>query len=47
MVENDLLNWNKNDIVGETIHTNVLLSWQGSIVERDNEFIDDDDIDDV
>ena len=27
--------------------TDVLLSRQGNSVERDNEFIDDDDIDDV
>ena len=47
LVDNDLINWDRNDIVGETVHTNVLLSQQGNIVERYNEFIDDDDIDDV
>ena len=47
LVENDFINWDRNDIVGETIHVDVLLSRQGNSVERDNEFIDDDDIDDV
>ena len=47
LVENDFINWDRNDIVGENVHTDVLLSRQGNIVERDNEFIDDDDIDDV
>ena len=46
-IENDLINWDRNDIAGETIQTNVLLSRQENIVERDNEFIHDDDIDDV
>ena len=35
LVENDLINWHRNDIVGETIYTNVLLSPQGNIVERE------------
>ena len=47
LVENDLINWDRNDIAGETIQTDVLLSRQENIVERDNEFIHDDDIDDV
>ena len=47
LVENDLINWDRNDIAGETIQTDVLLSRQKNIVERDNEFIHDDDIDDV
>ena len=47
LVENDLINWDKNDIAGETIQTDVLLSRQGNIVERDNESSHDDDIDDV
>ncbi|RVW72347.1 hypothetical protein CK203_055429 [Vitis vinifera] len=46
LIENDLINWDRNDIVGETIQTDVLLSRQKNIVERDNEFIHDDDIDD-
>ena len=46
LVENDLINWDRNDIAGETIQTDVLLSRQENIVERDNEFIHD-DIDDV
>ena len=47
LVENDLINWDRNDIAGETIQTDVLLSQQENIVERDNEFIHDDDINDV
>ena len=47
LVENDLINWDRNDIAGETIQTDVLLSRQKNIIERDNEFIHDDDIDDV
>ena len=47
LVENDLINWDKNDIAGETIQTDVLLSQQENIVERNNESIHDDDIDDV
>ncbi|WJZ98387.1 hypothetical protein VitviT2T_016915 [Vitis vinifera] len=47
LVENDLINWDRNDIAGETIQTDVLLSRQENIIERDNEFIHDDDIDDV
>ena len=31
----------------ETVQTNVLLSQQKNIVDRDNEFIHDEDIDDV
>ena len=46
LVDNDLINWDRNDIVGETVHTDVL-SRQGNVVEKINEFIDDDDIDDV
>ena len=46
LVENNLINWDRNDIVGETVHTDVL-SRQGNVVEKINEFIDDDDIDDV
>ena len=46
LVENDLINWDRNDIVGETVQTDVRLSREGNIVERDNEFIHD-DIDDV
>ena len=45
-VKYDLINWDRNDIVGETIKTDVLLSREGNIVERDNEFIHE-DIDDV
>ena len=45
-VKHDLINWDRNDIVGETIQTDVLLSREGNIVERDNEFIHE-DIDDV
>ena len=33
-----------NDIVEETIHTNILISWQGNIIEEDDEFIGNDDI---
>ena len=47
LVENDLINRDRNDIAGETIQTDVLLSQQQNIVERDNESIHDDDIDDV
>ena len=47
LIENDLINWDRNDIAGETIQTDVLLSRQENIVERDNEFIHDNDIDDV
>ena len=47
LVENDLINWDRNDITGEVVQTDVLLSQQGNIVEKDNEFIHDDDIDDV
>ena len=39
LVENELINWGRNDITGETIQTDVLLSRQENIVERDNEFI--------
>ena len=46
-VKYDLINWDRNDIVGETVQTDVLLSQQENIVEKYNEFIDDDDIDDV
>ena len=44
-IENDSINCNRND-VGEFVTTNVLPS-QGNIIERDNDFIYDDDIDDV
>ena len=47
LVENDLINCDRNDIVREIVQTNVLLSRQKNIVERDNEFIHDDDINDV
>ena len=47
LVENDLINWDRNDIAGETIQTDVLLSQQLNIVEKDNESIHEDDIDDV
>ena len=47
LVENDLINWDRNDIIGEVVQTDVLLSQQGNIGEKDNEFIHDDDIDDV
>ena len=47
LVENDLINWDGNDIAREIIQTDVLLSQQENIVERYNEFIHDDDIDDV
>ncbi|KAL6329567.1 hypothetical protein AAG906_022144 [Vitis piasezkii] len=42
LAENDLINWDRNDIAGETIQTDVLLSRQENIVERHNEFIQDD-----
>ena len=47
LVKNDLINWDRNDIVREIVQTNVLLSRQKNIIERDNEFIHDDDINDV
>ena len=47
LVDNDLINWDRNDIIGEVVQTDVLLSQQGNIGEKDNEFIHDDDIDDV
>ena len=47
LVENDLINWDRNDITGEVVQTDLLLSQQKNIVEIDNEFIHDDDIDDV
>ena len=47
LVENDLINWERSDIKGETIQKDVLLSRQRNIVNRDNEFIYDEDIDDV
>ena len=47
LVKNDLINWDRNDIAGETIQMDFLLSRQENIVERDNKFIHDDDIDDV
>ena len=47
LVKNDLINWDRNNIVEETIQTDVQLSRQGNIVERDNESSHDDDIDDV
>ena len=47
LVENDLINWERSDIIRETIQTNVLLSRLRNIVDRDNEFIHDEDIDDV
>ena len=27
LVENDLINWDRNDITGEVVQTDVLLSW--------------------
>ena len=47
LVDNDFINWDMNDIVEETIHTNILISWQGNIIEEDDEFIGNDDVDDV
>ena len=47
LIENDLINWDRNDIAGETIQIDILLSRQKNIVERDHEFIHDDDIDDM
>ena len=47
LVENYLINWERSDIIGETVQTDVLLSRQRNIVDRDNEFIHDEDIDDV
>ena len=47
LVENDLINWERSDIIGETVQTDVLLSRQRNIVDRDNEFIHKEDIDDV
>ena len=41
LVENDLINWERNDIIGETVQTDVLLSQQRNIVEGYNEFIHD------
>ena len=38
LVENDLINWERSEF---------LLSQQRNIVDRDNEFIHDEDIDDV
>ena len=47
LVENDLINWERSDIIEEIVQTNVQLSQQRNIVDRDNEFIHDEDIDDV
>ena len=47
LVENDLINWERYDIVGEIVQTDLRLSRQRNIVEGDNEFIHDEDIDDV
>ena len=47
LVENNVINWERNDIVGETVQIDVLLSRQRNIVEGDNEFIHDEDIDNV
>ena len=47
LVENDLIKWERNDIVGETVQTDILLSRQRNIIEGDNKFIHDEDIDDV
>ena len=47
LVENYLINWERSVIIGETVQTDVLLSRQRNIVDRDNEFIHDEDIDDV
>ena len=47
LVENDLINWERSDIIGETVQTDALLSRQRNIVDRDNEFIHDEDIDDM
>ena len=44
LVEND---WERSNIIGETVQTDVLLSRQRNIVDRDNELIYDEDIDDV
>ena len=45
LIENDLINWERSDIIEETIQTDVILSRQRNIVDRDNEFIHDEDID--
>ena len=47
LVENDLINWERSDIIGETVQTDVLLSRQRNTVDQDNEFIHDENIDDV
>ena len=47
LVENDLINWERSDIIGKTVQIDVLLSRQRNIIDRDNEFIHDEDIDDV
>ena len=47
LVENDLINWERSDIIGEIVQTDVLLSRQRNIVVQDNEFIHKEDIDDV
>ena len=47
LVENDLINLERNDIIGETVQIDILLSRQRNIVDQDNEFIHDEDIDDV
>ena len=47
LVENDLINWERSDIIEETDQTDVLLSRRKNIVNRDNEFIHDEDIDDL
>ena len=47
LVENDLINWERSDIIGEIVQIDVLLSRQRNIIDRDNEFFHDEDIDDV
>ena len=41
LVENDLINWERSDIIGKTVQINVILSRQRSIVDRDYDFIHD------
>ena len=45
LIENNLINRERSDIIGETVQTDVLLSRKINIVDRDN--IHDEDIDDV
>ena len=47
LVKNDLINCDRNDIERKTVQTDVPLSRQENIIERDNEFIHGDDIGDI